>query len=273
MKRITPSLAAGITLVCIVLIPALVSLFFMPYDPQTMDLHSRFAAPSAQHLLGCDHFGRDLLSRLMEASRLALASGLFSVFLGALGGIILGIAAALGPKWLETMLMRLADALMAFPTILTALALAAILGRGTAPSIIAICVAMIPTFSRLTYSMVCEGRASLYVRAARSYGAGPLRIAFCHLLPSLMGRLVTQLTSSLGSAVLLESSLSFLGLGIQPPSSSLGMMLSEARAYVLTHPYQALPPGLVLLVMVLGFNLLGDGLNDLIFDRRRAVHG
>lgn len=273
MKRRNLSLVLGLVLACIVVIPALVSVFWTPYDSQAMELSSRFQGPSAEHLLGCDHFGRDILSRVMTASFSALFSALVSVTAGSLAGIVLGTVAALSPKIARSVLMRLVDAMMAFPTILVALTLAAILGKGLVPSMFAVAFSMVPTYSRLTYTMVSEGRASLYVKAAQSYGAGRVRIAAFHLLPALLSRLVTQFTSSIGSAILLESSLSFLGLGIQPPSSSLGMMLSEARSYVLIHPYQALPSGIALLVLVLSFNLLGDALNSLLFEKRRAVHG
>ena len=273
MKRLNASFLAGLVLVLFVVVPALLSFFYTPYDPAAMDLPSRFSAPSMRHLLGCDQFGRDILSRLMAASRIAITSGLFSVIVGSFSGIVLGIIAALGPKFLRRFLMRFVDALMAFPTILVALTLSAVLGKGIIPSIAAISISMVPSFSRLTCNMVLENRESLYVKAAESYGAGKVRIAMLHILPSILSRLITQFTSSLGSAILLESSLSFLGLGIQPPLSSLGMMLSEARSYVLIHPYQAVPAGVVLLILVLGFNLLGDGLNDIIFDRRRKVHG
>lgn len=266
------SLPAGLVIVSLALLISLLSIIWTPCDPQVMDLQSRFAGPSARHLLGCDHFGRDILSRIMSATATALGSGLLSVTLGALCGIAVGLAAALAPRFASFLMMRLVDALMAFPTILVALTLAAVIGKGLFPSVAAVCLAMIPSFSRMTYTMILEGRNALYIRAAQSYGANVFRIAFFHLLPSLMTRLVTQFTSSVGSAILLESSLSFLGLGIQPPDASLGMMLSEARSYALTQPWQAVPAGLVLLILVLGFNLLGDGLNELIQSDKGARH-
>ena len=140
--------------------------------------------------------------------------------------------------------------------------LVTVLGKGILGSVLAIGIFMIPTFSRLVYSMVLENKQRLYVKAAQSYGCSRRRIVLHHMLPDMLPRLITQFSSSIGGAVLLESSLSFLGLGIQPPTPSWGMMLSEARQFVLSYPYIAVAPGVVLLITVLGFNLLGDGLND-----------
>ena len=266
-KRFSFSLIAGIVLTGLIVLLSLISVFYTPYDGEAMDLMNRFSLPSAEHLLGTDHFGRDILSRVMDACRRALSGGLFSVTLGSLLGIMLGLAASLSGRKTRELLMRFTDALAAFPTILMALMLAAALGRGLLPSVAAICIYMIPSFSRLTLSMADEARSRLYIKAAVSYNVPAGRLVLFHLLPPLLSRLLTQFTSSIGSAVLLESSLSFLGLGIQPPSSSLGMMLSEARNYILTHPYQAVPSGVVLMIMLLGFNLLGDGINNMFGDR------
>ena len=267
------SLKIGIILVSVVVFMAILSLFFTPYDPEAMDIQSRFQLPSLKHLLGTDHFGRDILSRLMSGSLVALSSAFISVTAGALLGIIIGLASALSPAWLGRIIERIVDAILAFPTILLALVFVTIAGKGLMPSATAVAVAMVPSFARLVRTMAMETKGKLYIKAARSYGAGYGRIIIFHLIPSMLSRLVTQFTSSIGSAILLESSLSFLGLGIQPPSASLGMMLSEARSYVLTYPYQAVPAGVVLLIIVLGFNLLGDGISDALSGRRAVRHG
>ena len=272
MRKHSISFIAGIALVAFAFAIAFASLVFTPYDPEAMDIHNRFQGPSPEHLLGTDHFGRDILSRIMSGSLVALSGALLSVTIGALAGIVLGIISALSPKWIGSVLQRVIDALMAFPTILVALVLVAIAGKGLLPSALAVALAMVPVFSRLVYTMMLETKGKLYVKAAMSYGCGWLRMVIFHMIPPMASRLVTQFTSSIGSAILLESSLSFLGLGIQPPSSSLGMMLSEARSYVLTYPYQALPSGIVLLMIVLGFNLLGDGISDVFAGRRRICH-
>lgn len=270
-KRGNPSLVIGLVLTLLVASLGIIGVMHSPYDPEVMNLTQRFNGPSLEHPFGTDHFGRDMLSRVMMASGTALSSALVSVTLGALAGIALGTLAAIAPRWLSTLIMRLVDALMAFPTILLALMAAAILGRGLLPSVLAVCISMVPSFSRLTQAMILEGRERLSIKAARAYGAPAWRIILFHLFPPVLTRLVTQFTSAIGGAVLLESSLSFLGLGVQPPSASLGMMLSEARAYLLTYPWQVLPSGITLLVLVLGLNLLGDGLGSLL--TRRSADG
>ena len=273
MRKYRFSFIAGLLLVAFAFAIAFTSLVFTPYDPEAMDIHNRFQGPSSEHLLGTDHFGRDILSRIMSGSLVALSSALLSVTIGAVLGIALGLVAALSPKRISGILQRIIDALMAFPTILIALVLVTIAGKGILPSALAVALSIVPVFSRLVYTMILETMEKLYIRAAVSYGAGRFRIAAFHLFPPMLSRLVVQFTASIGNAILLESSLSFLGLGIQPPSSSLGMMLSEARSYVLTYPYQAIPSGVVLLIIVLGFNLLGDGISEVFAARRRIRHG
>ena len=273
MKRHSISFILGTVITAVAIIFSAVSLVFTPYDPESMDIYNRFQGPSAEYLLGTDHFGRDILSRIMSGSLVALSSALLSVTIGALLGIVIGLVSALSPKYVSSILQRIIDALMAFPTILIALMLVTIAGKGILPSALAVALAIVPVFSRLVYTMILETKEKLYIKAAVSYGAGRFRIAAFHLFPPMFSRLVTQFTSSIGRAILLESSLSFLGLGIQPPSSSLGMMLSEARSYVLTYPYQAIPAGTTLLLIVLGFNLLGDGLSEVIDGGRRIRHG
>lgn len=261
-KDMNLSLKLGLVLVAFVVLLCVASFIYLPYDYEAMDISNRFSLPTAEHLLGTDQFGRDVLSRIMVASRSALLVGILSVFSGAIVGLATGSLAAMSPRGVQIVLMRIIDGLMAFPGILLALMLCAVFGKGVMNAVLAIAVFMIPTFARLSYSMILENRTRLFVKAARSYGVGRFRMIFSHMLPGVLARLVTQLSSAIGSAILTESSLSFLGLGIQPPNASWGMMLSEARQYVLTYPYIAIAPGAVLLVAVLGFNLVGDGLND-----------
>lgn len=256
------SLTAGAVMVALIVAMCLVSFVWMPMDPEKMDTANRFALPGAQHLLGTDQFGRDVLSRIMEASRWALLVGVCSVTAGAAAGSAIGAAAAMLGGVLRSVIMRFIDGMMSFPGILLAMMLVTVLGKGILGSVLAIGIFMIPTFSRLVYSMVLENKQRLYVKAAQSYGCNRRRIVLHHMLPDMLPRLITQFSSSIGGAVLLESSLSFLGLGIQPPTPSWGMMLSEARQFVLSYPCIAVAPGVVLLITVLGFNLLGDGLND-----------
>jgi ABC-type dipeptide/oligopeptide/nickel transport system permease subunit len=256
----------GAVLVGIVVAMGVVSLFWTPYDPYAMSHAERFAAPSSAHLLGCDQFGRDVLSRIMVAAQPALVVGVGSVVLGGFVGVALGaLAATLRP--LRAITMRLMDAIMAFPGILLAMVLVLVMERGLASTFVAVAVFMVPTFARLSYSLVLEAWGRPYVKAARSYGSSGARIVVRQVLPNIMPRIVTQLSASVGAAILLEASLSFLGLGIQPPQPSWGVMVSEAVTYVFSYPALIVAPGAMLLLCVLGFNLLGDGLNDLLVER------
>ena len=259
--------AVGALLSGLVVAVCLVSLVWTPYDPAAMNLAERFAAPSPAHPFGCDQFGRDILSRTMAASQPALLVGLGSVVLGASVGVALGAFAGMAGRGARAVFMRAVEGLMAFPGILLAMVLVLVLGRGLASVLVAIAVFMVPTFARLTCQTTLEVRERLYVRAARSYGCTGVSLAVRHVLPNIAPRLVTQLTASAGAAMLLEAALSFLGLGVQPPMASWGYMLSEAFSYVLTYPGIAVAPGAALMVCVLGFNLLGDGLNDLLVKR------
>lgn len=255
-------LVLGAVLCALTLAVCVVSLFWTPCDPDAMAPRERFAAPSAAHLLGTDQFGRDILSRTMVASQVALLVGLGSVAAGALVGTVVGAVAAMGNRVVRGVVMRVVDGLMAFPGILLALMLVLVMGRGLASALVAIAVFTVPTFARLVQSLVLEARSSLYVKAARSYGCSAGGIVARQILPNVMPRLATQFTSSVAGAMLLEASLSFLGLGVQPPATSWGLMLNEALQYVLTYPCLAVAPGAALLVAALGFSLLGDGLND-----------
>lgn len=263
----TPSFYVGAALVAAVAAVGLVSLFWTPWDPSAMAPRERFSAPSWEHLLGTDQFGRDILSRTMQASQSALLMGVGSVLAGAVVGVAAGSLAAMGGKAARAVAMRVVDGLMAFPGILLALMLVLVLGRGLTGALVAIAVFMVPTFARLSFSLVMEARSSLYVKAAASYGCSPARIVAAQVMPNILPRLATQLSSSAGRAMLLESSLSFLGLGVQPPQASWGLMLNESLQYALSYPGIALAPGAALLLAVLGFNLLGDGLNDRLVER------
>lgn len=258
------SLYVGIILVSFIVALAVLSFIYLPYPIDEMNIKERFSSPSSAHILGTDHFGRDIFSRILVSTRSALGVSVSSVFIGAVAGVALGSAAALLPSFLEAVIMRFIDALMAFPGILSAIVLSAVLGKGIINAAIAISVFMVPVFARLSYSMILENKKKLYIKAAESYGARGIRLVVYYMLPDILSRLITQLSASIGAAILTESSLSFLGLGIQPPGASLGLMLSEAKGYVLMEPYQAFWPGFVLASAVLGFSLLGDGINEIL---------
>ncbi len=270
MKKRNYSLYFGISLVLLIILLSLLSYVYLPYQVDEMNLSLRFSSPSSSHILGTDQFGRDIFSRILVSTRSALTVSTSSVCIGAVIGVALGSAAALLPHIFEMIIMRFVDALMAFPGLLSALMLSAVLGKGVLNAAIAISFFMVPIFARLAYSMILENKKKLYIKAAESYGARGARLVVFYMLPDILSRLITQLSSSIGLAILTESSLSFLGLGIQPPGASLGLMLSEAKGYVLIEPYQALWPGVVLVIAVLGFSLLGDGISEIL--RLRGDH-
>ncbi len=264
------SLLIGIILVLCVLFVCILSFIYIPYAPNEMNISERFIKPNSvhEHPLGTDNFGRDILSRIMVGSRAVLIVSMSSVIIGALVGITLGAISAQFKKVVGSTIMRIIDGLMAFPGILLALMIVTVVGRGIVGSIIAISIFMIPTFSRLVNSMMLDTESLLYIKAAKSYGSTNIQIFIKHFIPAMLPKLVTQFSSAVGSAVMIETSLSFLGLGIQPPNASWGLMLSEARQFFLQYSYLAVAPGIAIIITVLGFNLIGDGLNDFLLNRR-----
>jgi len=267
------SLFIGILLVLFVLIIFILSFIHTPYAPNEMNISQRFIKPNSGggHPLGTDNFGRDILSRVMVGSRTVLLVSIGSVAIGSLIGIILGAIAAQFKRVIGSSIMRIMDGLMAFPGILLALMLVTVVGRGIQGSIIAISIFMIPTFARLVNSMILDTENLLYIKAAKSYGSSNVQIFIKHFIPAMLPKLITQFSSAIGSAVMIETSLSFLGLGIQPPNASWGLMLSEARQFFLQYPYLAVAPGISIIITVLGFNLIGDGLNDFLLKRRSEI--
>jgi ABC-type dipeptide/oligopeptide/nickel transport system permease subunit len=268
--RTNISLILGIILVFIIVVIWVLSYVYMPYPPNEMNIPDKFLKPDfeSDHILGTDNFGRDILSRIMYGSRNVLLVGIGSVTLGTVAGVFLGALAAMVKSPANTIIMRIMDGLMAFPGILLAMMLVTVVERGIQGSIIAISIFMVPVFSRLVYSMILDTEALLYIKAAKSYGSSKIQIFFKHYIPAMLPRLITQYSSAIGSAVMIETSLSFLGLGIQPPFASWGLMLSEARQFFLIYPYLAVSPGIAIIITVLGFNLIGDGLNDILINRR-----
>lgn len=263
------SLILGIILVLIIITVWVLSFVYMPYLPNEMNIPDKFLQPDfeSKHILGTDNFGRDILSRIMYGSRNVLLVGIGSVTLGTILGILLGAVAAMAKRFANTIIMRIMDGLMAFPGILLAMMLVTVVERGIQGSIIAISIFMVPVFSRLVYSMILDTENLLFIKAAKSYGSTKAQIFFRHYIPAMLPRLITQFSSAIGSAVMIETSLSFLGLGIQPPFASWGLMLSESRQFFLVYPYLAVAPGIAIIITVLGFNLIGDGLNDILINR------
>jgi peptide/nickel transport system permease protein len=261
----------GTILVGVYVLAILVSLFWLPFDPVSMDTDHLLEAPSfaTGHLFGTDEFGRDVLSRIMKGSAVSLVISISATALGALVGIMMGTwAGYLGGAW-DHWIMRVADILFSFPSLLLAIFIMAILGERTYNVVFAIAIVYIPQFARISRGAILTIKSNDYVRAARSNGASSSFILFRHLLPNILVPIIVQISLSLSVAILLESSLSFLGLGVQPPAPSWGNMLSSARKVMVIAPWTAIYPGLAISFLVLGFNLLGDGLRDLLDPRLR----
>ncbi|UUX33603.1 ABC transporter permease [Fundicoccus culcitae] len=261
------SLYIGIFFILIFLALFLLS-FVYPNDPTEFDMTNRFAMPSRDRLLGTDQFGRDVLARVMHSMRSVFTVGIGSVTVGMVIGTAIGTIAGASPQWLERILMSIIDGLIAFPGVLLAMLIVFLVGRGSLNTILAIGIMMIPVFARLAYSTMLEHQSKLYIKAAVSYGLSKPKIIWNHIFPALLPKIITQFTSSVAGAITIESSLSFLGLGIQPPDASLGLMLREAQQHVLLYPFQIMPAGIALIIVVLGFIFVGDALNDKLTTRR-----
>lgn len=255
---------SGSLLVALMLLTTLIGLFYTPHPPNQMNIEQRLEGPTLQHPLGTDNYGRDILSRIMVGGRPALQAGAFAVILGMTIGTILGAITGYFGGWIDEALMRLTDGLYALPAILMALLAATILGPGQTSILVAVALANIPIFSRLTRTLFLSLREREYVAAARAMGSKNWRIVFVHILPNCMPTLFVQASVSFAAAVLAEASLSYLGLGTQIPYASWGRMLREAQAFASLAPWAAVFPGLAIALTVLGFNRLGDGLRDLL---------
>lgn len=246
---------------------ALLAPWVSPYDPAQVFFTDLRAAPSARHLFGTDELGRDIFARVLFGARLSLTAGLVSVALAALVGSALGLLAGFVGGWLDEVIMRVVDALLALPFLVLAIALAAVLGPSLQNTMLAIAIVSTPAFARVARGQVLAERERDYAQAAVALGASNGRVLFRHLLPNLSGALTVQVTLAIAGAVLAESSLSFLGLGVQPPAPSWGSMLNAARGYLAYAPWMAFFPGLAIFLAVLAFNLLGDGLREALDPR------
>lgn len=262
-------LLVGAVLTAAIVGIAILSQFWTPEAPTRMRFALKLKSPLVQGLLGTDHFGRDLTSMLMVGAWNSLSIGVLAVAVGASVGTVLGVSAAARGGLLEGAIMRLCDILFAFPAVLSAIVLGALMGPGAFTAVVAIGVFMIPVFARVTRGAAAQVRARDYVLAARAAGKGPARITLEHVLPNIASQIIVQATIQLGLAILTEAGLSFLGLGIAPPAPSWGRMLADAQTYLSAAPHLALVPGIAIALSVLGCNLLGDGLRDLIDPRRR----
>jgi peptide/nickel transport system permease protein len=275
MSRIlkNPIAVVGLALILLYIGIIIVAQFWLPFDPLQMDTVNMLQPPSLKtgHLLGTDEFGRDILSRIMKGAGISLLIAASATAIGAVVGTFMGIwSGFLGGAW-DNWIMRLADILFAFPSLLLAIFVMAILGEHTYNVIIAIGIVYIPQFARIARAAVLSVKSNEFIRASFSSGANKSYVLSRHLLPNIMMPIIVQSSLSLSVAILLESALSFLGMGVQPPHPSWGNMLSSARKVMMLAPWTAIYPGLAIMLLVLGFNLLGDGLRDIMDPRLRNV--
>ncbi len=261
----------GIVVLLAFILVAIFAPFFAPYDPYEPTLGQGLLGPSKEHLLGTDALGRDTLSRIIYGSRTSMMIGLIVVFSAAIIGVGLGLVAGYYGGWVYTLIMRLVDALMAFPMILLALVIAALLGGGMENVIIALTVGLIPIYARLMCGQVITGKENDFVMAERAMGASHLRIMIRHLIPNCFPPLIVLMTMMLGATILAEAGLSFLGIGVEAPIAAWGSMVSDGRDYLMRAPMLSFAPGFTLMLVVFSFNMVGDGLRDALDPRLRGV--
>jgi ABC-type dipeptide/oligopeptide/nickel transport system permease subunit len=261
----------GLVLVVALTLSAVLAPWLSPYDPGRQSLIEKRAKPGGKYLLGADEFGRDILSRVIYGSRVALLVGVLSVVIALAGGLLLGTLAGWAGGWLDALMMRGIEILLAFPYLLLALAIVAALGPGALNTTIAVGIWGVPTVTRIVRGSVLALRETEYVGAARALGAPVPALLRRHILPNIVPGLIVYATLFMANAILLEAALSFLGLGVQPPTASWGLMVSTGRDVLLVAPHVATVPGLAIMVAVLAFNLVGDGLRDALDPRLRGT--
>ncbi|AZO80178.1 MULTISPECIES: ABC transporter permease [unclassified Bosea (in: a-proteobacteria)] len=260
------SFVIGGVLVLAMVLVALAADLLSPFDPLRSNIRARLVAPDAAHWFGTDHFGRDILSRVMIGARISLAIGALTAILAGIAGTLSGAVAGFFPR-LDQPIMRVMDALMAFPSIVLAMVVSAVLGASLTNVVIALAIATTPHTARIVRASVLLERELDYVSAARSIGAGELTILFKHVLRNAAGPLIVRLTYVFAIAVLAEAALSFVGAGPPPPAASFGSIIAQGRDFMREAPWITVFPGLAIIVCVLGLNLLGDGLRDVLDPR------
>jgi peptide/nickel transport system permease protein len=270
MFRKSGSAVFGLILVTALGAAAVLAPLLAPHNPDTIDTARRLARPfTAGHPLGTDEFGRDLLSRLLYGARTSLVVGLAATVLAAVAGSVCGLLAGFVGRWVDQVVMRSIDTLMAFPYFLLAIAIIATLGPGLVNGMVAVAIVNIPFYGRIVRATVLAVKQTEYVEAARALGLSELRLSLSHVLRNCLAPIVVAVTLNVGGMITALAGLSFLGLGVQPPTSDWGSMLSSSRQYMNVAPHVAALPGLAIFLAVLGFNLLGDGLRDALDPRLR----
>jgi peptide/nickel transport system permease protein len=265
-----PRAVFGAVVLALLIIAAIFADQLSPYPPNVQNLRNRLQPPSAEHLLGTDQFGRDILSRIIHGGRISLQVGFLSVGIALVIGGLMGILAAYYGGWLDSLFMGLVDVLLALPAFLLALAIVAALGPSLTNVMIAVGIANIPSFARITRSAALSVRELDYVAAAKAAGSSDLRIMLKHIVPNALSPVIVQVTLSLAGAILAAAGLSFLGLGAQPPTPEWGSMLNAARPFIREAHWAVTFPGLAIVVTVLALNLVGDALRDVLDPRMRG---
>ena len=263
--------AFGFFVIMVIVVLAIFAPLIAPYNPVQIDMSSRLQPSSWNHWFGTDFQGRDTLSRVIYGSRISLIIGISAVTIGAVTGMALGLLAGYLGNYTNTVIMRLTDALMAFPGLLLVLIIAAMLGSGLRNTIIALSVGMIPMFTRLTRAQIISLVENDYILAGRVIGASNLRVMLKHLLPNCFPVLIVAITMQLGMTILAEAGLSYLGAGVPPPTPAWGAMVSDGYKYLTINPILSIAPGLAIMLLVFAFNMVGDGLRDALDPRLRGI--
>lgn len=260
----------GLALIIVIVLLAIAAPLVAPYDPLKQDTINRLTSPSLSNLLGRDDYGRDILSRLIYGTRIALLVGVLSVLFGGVLGTALGTVAAYKGGRIETAIMRVMDILLAFPDLITGLLVLAVLGSSLTKLIIAIGLTITPRFARYSHGPTLSVKAAEYVQAARAIGVKDMRMMRVHILPNILGELLVLASLYMAAAVRLEASLSFIGLGVSPPTPTWGQMIRDGTVYLLNVPWFSIAPGIALLITIMAFNLVGDGLRDMLDPKSRG---
>ncbi|MBN1355585.1 ABC transporter permease [bacterium] len=258
---------AGLGIFCVFLIVGLFGPRMAPYDPLDQNLERRLESPSAEHWMGTDEIGRDVLSRVLDGTRISVKVGLIVTLVSAFAGTLIGMVSGLAGGWVDEMVMRVVDILLAFPGILLAIALVAVLGPDINNVILALCLMGWVGFARLARAQVLKAREEEYVESARALGSSASRLITRHLLPNIIAPIVVQATLGMAGVIVAEAGLSFLGLGVQPPTPSWGGILNSGVDFFMEGPHMTVFPGLAIMVVVMGLNFFGDGLRDALDPR------
>lgn len=264
MRRLSRNKSAmlGLGLVLLLVLAAILSPWIMPYDYTKMDILNKYAGPGSEHLFGCDELGRDVFSRCLYGARASLSLGLLATRISTLVGVILGSLVGYFGGWVDTVIMRLLDILQAIPGMLLSIAISAALGSGFGNTIIALSIGGVPMTVRLLRGSILTVRKQEYIEAAEKINCSRLRVITSHILPNSIAPLIVSVTMGIGNTILQAASLSYIGLGVQPPTPEWGAMLSAGKGVVMKYPHLCLFPGLCIMIVVLSFNMLGDGLRD-----------